>query len=130
MALMGAGNFILIHFGGSLILSVDDKGLFLILVILRRLVPPSSSRHSFSSSSSVTDNDVDPLVVSILPVSLSSRRRECHVYSNPTYITSLDRSISNPAIRSFTLSVLVTNSVCLIIKFQIALAAGGRPLPW
>ena len=37
---MEAGSFIHIHFGGSLILSVGDKGLFLILVILRRLVLP------------------------------------------------------------------------------------------
>ena len=40
MALMRAGSLIHIHFGGSLILSVDDKGLFLILIILRRLVLP------------------------------------------------------------------------------------------
>ena len=47
MALMGAGSFIHIHFGGSLILSVDDKGLFLSLIILRRLVLPILVPPSF-----------------------------------------------------------------------------------
>ena len=35
---------------------------------------------------------------------------------HPTYIPNLLRTISNPAKRSFTLSVPVTSSVCFIIK--------------